>query len=80
MPIVIDLLLVAFAIFLFSQVVLPIFINKPFFWIFKKTEKDLLKTKDELMAKQTELKITELKKEEKSVVDKIKKNESELKD
>ena len=53
------LLVVIFAIFLFTQVVLPPFIGKPFFWIFKKSEKRLREKDEELSEVKTKLAIKE---------------------
>ena len=53
------LLVGIFAIFLFTQVVLPPFIGKPFFWIFKKSEKRLREKDEELSEVKTKLAIKE---------------------
>lgn len=53
------LLLVMIAVFLFTQVVLPSFIGKPFFWIFRKSEKRLRKKEEELSEVRTRLAIKE---------------------
>lgn len=53
------LLIVMFAIFLFTQVALPPFIGKPFFWIFKRSEKRLRQKDEELSEARTKLAIKE---------------------
>jgi len=53
------LLVVIFAIFLFTQIVLPPFIGKSFFWIFKKSEKRLRQKDEELSEAKTKMAIKE---------------------
>ncbi|MCR4322611.1 MAG: hypothetical protein NUV61_00795 [Candidatus Azambacteria bacterium] len=36
--------------FVFTQLVLPPFIRKPFFWLFKKSEKTLMQRESQLMS------------------------------
>ena len=52
-------LIVMLAIFLFTQVALPPFIGKPFFWIFRKSEKQLREKDKELAEVKTKLAIKE---------------------
>lgn len=47
------LLLLLILIFTFTQVVLPPFIGKPFFWIFRKAEKNLRDKETELLDART---------------------------
>lgn len=53
-------LAVAIGVFLLSQIVYPIFSGKPFFWMFKKSEKRLTKKEEELADLGTEEKVVEL--------------------
>lgn len=48
-PIIEILLVLAIAILLLSQIVIPPFIGKPFFWIFRKAEKNLRGKETELL-------------------------------
>ena len=52
-------LIVMLAIFLFTQIALPPFIGKPFFWIFRKSEKQLREKDKELAEAKTKLAIKE---------------------
>jgi len=52
-------LIVMLAIFLLTQVALPPLIGKPFFWIFRKSEKQLREKDKELAEVKTKLAIKE---------------------
>ncbi len=61
------------AVFILSQVVIPPFIGKKTFWIFRKSEKKLHKREDELDDLKTEEEIVDIQKE-------IQKKKAELND
>lgn len=44
----------AFALFVITQIIIPPFIGKPFFWSFRKTERALMEKQSTLMDAKTE--------------------------
>lgn len=52
-PIIEILFVLVIAILLLSQIVIPPFIGKPFFWIFRKAEKNLRGKETELLDAKT---------------------------
>lgn len=49
------LFLVFLVIFLFSQVVIPPLLNKPFFWLFRKSERELAHKKEKVSELHTKI-------------------------
>ena len=52
---------------IFTQVVLPPFINKRFFWLFRKSEKEIMSAEDELQDVTAEVRADEIKRKAKEV-------------
>lgn len=52
----------AFALFVITQMIIPPFIGKRFFWLFKKSEKQLMEKQSALMDAKTEKQAREVEK------------------
>ncbi|MDO8516954.1 MAG: hypothetical protein Q7S33_02410 [Nanoarchaeota archaeon] len=66
-------LVITVAVFIISQIILPPFINKRFFWILRKKEKKLDAVGNELIDAQVDLEVAETRAAVKKVLDKTSK-------